>query len=101
MKSGPRVADLVSAFDAIAAIGGLGGVLAVVVFFYARRDALSHKREWRIVAERYEGQSSALIQIVQDSTKAITANTETARSLVTATQELRQEVTALRKSNER
>ena len=91
--------DIVDTFDAIAAIGGLGGVLAIVVFYYARADAISHKVEWKKMAERYESHSLALIQIVQDSTKAITANTETARSLVTATQELRQEVTALRKMN--
>ena len=91
--------DLVEAFDAISAIGGLGGVLAVLVLFYARRDSIAHRKEWKVVAERYEGHNSTLVKIVQDNTSAITANTETARSLVTSTQDLRQEVTTLRKTN--
>lgn len=93
--------DLIETFSAISALGGLGGVLAVVVFYFARRDSITHRREWQIVAERYEGHASTMVKIVQDNTAAITANTETARSLVTSTQDLRQEVTALRKTNGR
>ena len=93
--------ELLESFNAISALGGIGGVLALVVFYYARNDALRHKREWKVIAERYDGHAETLVKIVQDSTVAITANTETARSLVTATQELRQEVTALRKVNGR
>jgi len=93
--------ELLESIDAISALGGIGGVLALVVFYYARNDALQHKREWKVIAERYDGHAETLVTIVQDSTAAITANTETARALVTATQELRQEVTALRKVNGR
>ena len=93
--------DLLETFDAISALGGLGGVLAVVVFYYARIDSIRHRKEWKVVAERYEGHSDTLVKIVQDNTTAITANTETARTLVTSTQDLRQEVTALRKTNGR
>ena len=95
------MSDIVTAFEAVSAVGGLGGVLAMVILYYARRDAIAHKRDWRIISDRDQSHSEALIEIVGDSTAAITANTEIARSLVAATQELRQEVTALRKANGR
>ena len=93
--------DFVELLKTANAIGGLGGVLALVVFYFARRDALRHKKEWRAVTERYEGHAVALTGIVQGNTTALTTNTETARENIEATRELRAEVTELRKSNGR
>jgi hypothetical protein len=92
---------LLEALNNMGALGGLGGVLAVVVFYYARRDALQHKMEWKENASRYADHTEVLVKIVQDSTTAITANTETSRTLVAAVQELRAEVTELRNSQRR
>ena len=33
----------------------LAAVLALVIFFFARKDSLRHKPEWKDMAERYEG----------------------------------------------
>ena len=93
--------DLVEVFNGASALGGLGGVLALVVFYYARKDALQHKKEWRAVTERYEGHAAALTGIVQGNTAALTTNIETARENIAATRELRAEVTELRKRNGR
>lgn len=93
--------DLVEVFNAASAVGGLGGVLALVVFFYARRDALQHKKEWRAVTDRYEGHAVALTGIVEGNTAALTTLTETSRENIAATRELRAEVTELRKANGR
>ena len=79
----------------------LATVLALVIFFYARKDALRHKAEWKIMAERYEGHEELMIQIVKDNTEAIVTNTETANTILEATKELRVEVTELRKANGR
>ncbi len=76
-------------------------ILALVIFFYARRDALRHKTEWKETAERYQGHEELMIQIVRDNTAAIVANTNTASTVLEATKELRVEVTELRKSNGR
>jgi hypothetical protein len=79
----------------------IAAVLALVIFFYARKDALRHKTEWRDMAERYEGKEALLLDIVKDNTAAIVANTQTATTVLEATKELRVEVTELRKANGR
>jgi len=79
----------------------LAAVLALVIFFYARKDSLRHKTEWKEMAERYEGHEKLMIQIVKDNTAAIVTNTETANTILEATKELRVEVTELRKTNGR
>ena len=76
-------------------------VLALVIFFYARKDSIRHKAEWKDMAERYEGHETLMIQIVKDNTEAIVTNTETANTILEATKELRVEVTELRKANGR
>lgn len=76
-------------------------VLALVIFFYARKDSIRHKAEWQDMAERYEGHETLMIQIVKDNTAAIVANTATATTVLEATKELRVEVTELRKANGR
>ena len=83
------------------ALGGLGGVLALVVFYYARRDAIQHKAEWQTANERYEVHSEALTDIVKGNTEALATNTAVAREGIQATREMRSEVTELRKSNGR
>lgn len=76
-------------------------VLALVIFFFARKDAIRHKSEWKDMAERYEGHERLMIQIVKDNTEAIVTNTQTAVTVLEATRELRVEVTELRKANGR
>jgi hypothetical protein len=76
-------------------------VLALVIFFYARKDSIRHKAEWRDMAERYEGKEELLLGIVKDNTAAIVQNTATAATVLAATKELRVEVTELRKANGR
>ena len=79
----------------------IAGVLALVVLYYARKDALNHRREWKEVAERCEGHESTLIQLVKENTIALSENTSTSRTVLEATRELRAEVTELRKANGR
>jgi hypothetical protein len=45
---------------------GVGGVLALVMFFVHRADMKQHIANW-------QGQSTALIQVVKENTAAITA----------------------------
>ena len=77
------------------------GVLALVVLYYARKDAMQHKREIQEVAERYEGHEEIMIKIVQENTAALAENIATSRTILEATKELRVEVTELRKSTGR
>ena len=79
----------------------IAGILALVVLFYARKDALNHRREWKEVAERCEGHESTLIQLVKENTIALSENTSTSRTVLEATRDLRVEVTELRKTNGR
>jgi hypothetical protein len=79
----------------------LAAVLALVIFFYARKDSLRHKTEWKEMAERYEGKEDLLLSVVRDNTAAIVTNTQTAQTVLEATKELRVEVTELRKANGR
>ena len=79
----------------------LAAVLALVIFFYARKDAIRHKSEWKDMAERYEGKEELLLGIVKDNTAALVTNTQTATTVLEATRELRVEVTELRKANGR
>jgi|AP82_1055514.scaffolds.fasta_scaffold277429_2 hypothetical protein len=79
----------------------VAGVLALVVLFYARKDALSHRREWKEVSERCERHEATLIDLVKENINALSENTATSRTVLEATRELRVEVTELRKSNGR
>jgi len=53
---------------------GVGGILAGIMFFFYRKDAINHINQWK-------GQSGLLMKVVKDNTEAITENTEVARSL--------------------
>ena len=79
----------------------VGMALALVVYFYARKDAVRHKAEWKEMAERYEGHETVLIDLVRGNTEAISTLTATSSTVLAATKELRFEVTELRKSNGR
>ena len=79
----------------------IAGVLALVVLYYARKDALQHKSEWKEVAERSGNHEETMIQLVKENTVALTENTATSRTILEATKDLRTEVTELRKSNGR
>ena len=79
----------------------IAGVLALVVLFYTRKDALNHRREWKEVAERCEQHEATLIDLVKENTNALAENTATSRTVLEVTRELRVEVTELRKANGR
>lgn len=53
---------------------GVGGVLAVIMFYFYRKDAETYTSQWK-------GQSELLMEVVKENTKAITSNTEVVRAL--------------------
>ena len=79
----------------------IAGLLALVVLYYARKDALEHKSEWREIVDRYESHETTMVQLVKENTSALTENTATSRTILEATKELRSEITEMRKSNGR
>ena len=72
---------------------GVGGVLALIVFYYARQDANRHKNEWATAAKIAEERSDQLMEIIQQNSQAITRNTEVTAQTEAALRELRAEVT--------
>jgi len=72
---------------------GVGGVLALIVFYYARQDANRHKSEWATAAKIAEERSDQLMEIIQKNSQAITRNTEVTAQTEAALRELRAEVT--------
>jgi len=91
----------VELFDVVASIGGIGGVLALIVLYYARKDALAHKTEWASHSQAYQAHTSTLLTVIQNNTEAVTRNTGVAASIETAVRELRSEVADLRKTKVR
>ena len=72
---------------------GVGGVLAAIVFYYARIDANRHKAEWAAAAKQADERNDKLMQIIAQNSEAITRNTAVTGQTELALRELRAEVT--------
>jgi len=72
---------------------GVGGVLAAIVFYYARIDANRHKVEWAANSKQAEERNDKLMEIIQQNSEAITRNTSVTGQTELALRELRAEVT--------
>ena len=72
---------------------GVGGVLAAIVFYYARIDANRHKTEWATASKQADERNDKLMQIIQQNSEAITRNTSVTSQTESALRELRAEVT--------
>ena len=68
-----------------AATLGVGGVLAGLIFWFYRKDSLSH-------AEAWQGQSEALLRVVKDNTAAVTALQQTTSALQVTIELLRRDI---------
>lgn len=64
---------------------GVGGVLAGVIFWFYRKDAIAHSESW-------QGQSEALLEVVKDNTKAVAALQGTTSALQVTIDALRHEM---------
>ena len=53
---------------------GIGGAIAVLIFYFYRKDV-------RVFTDQWQGQSAALLQVVKENTIAVTANTRTIDAL--------------------
>jgi len=72
---------------------GVGGVIALTVWYYARQDARRHVAQWREASVESSKLSEKLIKIIAQNSEAISANTQVATQTETAIRELRTEVT--------
>jgi len=72
---------------------GVGGVIALIVFYYARQDANRHKAEWAAASKQADDRNDKLVAIIQQNSEAITMNTSVTASTESALRELRAEVT--------
>ena len=81
-----------SAADIVAHLG-VGGVIALTVWYYARQDARRHVAQWREASVESSKLSEKLIRIIAQNSEAISANTSVATQTETALRELRTEVT--------
>jgi len=77
---------------------GIGGSLALIVFYYARQDANRHRSEWK--ASLLEGRelTERLLTIIAQNSEAITKNTAVTEASEQAIRELRAEVTSSHRS---
>lgn len=71
---------------------GVGGVIALIVFYYARQDANRHKAEWKIASNESRELSEKLMTIIQQNSETITKNTGVVAQTEIAVRELRNEV---------
>jgi predicted RNA polymerase sigma factor len=55
---------------------GVGGLLALVMFYFYRQDAERHMKKFDDLIERQERSSDGWIKIVQDNTAALTRLSE-------------------------
>lgn len=64
---------------------GVGGGLALVIFWFYRKDSLEHTKMW-------QGQSDAMLRVIVDNTRAVTALQSTAASLTVTVEALRDDM---------
>ena len=78
-------------------MGGVGGVLALVVFYFARQDAKEHRREWAAASKLNREIAVSVLEVVRDNTAALTEMMAQGREGNKCLRELRTEVNELRK----
>jgi hypothetical protein len=85
-------------FTDIIAHLGIGGSLALIVFYYARQDANRHRTEWRASLKEGRELTERLLSIIAQNSEAITMNTAVTVASEKAIRELRAEVTSSQRS---
>ena len=73
---------------------GIGGSLALIVFYYARQDASRHVREWKASLNEGRELTERLLTIIAQNSEAITKNTTVTEASEQAIRELRAEFTS-------
>lgn len=65
----------------VATVGGTGGVLAVLMFYFYSKEAQGHTKRQEEYINALAAQNKQLIQVVTDNTAAMTAAVEATSSL--------------------
>ena len=73
---------------------GIGGSLALIVFYYARQDANRHRAEWKASLTEGRELTERLLMIISQNSEAITRNTTVTEASEQAIRELRAEFTS-------
>jgi hypothetical protein len=60
---------------------GVGGILAGLIFYFYRKDALEFAAELMKQRDVWLNLSNSLMQVIKENSAAITANTETIKAL--------------------
>jgi hypothetical protein len=60
---------------------GVGGAIAAIVYYQARKDAMMYQEKLLVLHELEKGRTDKLIDIIKESTYSTTVNTEVLRSL--------------------
>lgn len=66
---------------ALAAVGGVGGLIAALMFYFYRKDTDAHSKRQEEYIARTEKMNSALISVVRDNTAAMTSIVASAHAL--------------------
>ena len=77
---------------------GIGGSLALIVFYYARQDANRHRSEWKASLTEGRELTERLLTIISQNSEAITRNTTVTEASEQAIRELRAEFTSSQRS---
>lgn len=86
-------------FGDIVAHLGIGGSLALIVFYYARQDANRHRAEWKSSLDEGRELTERLLTIITQNSEAITKNTSVTEASEQAIRELRAEVSSSNRSS--
>lgn len=60
---------------------GVGGVIAVIIFLFYRKDVRQYTELWREQAILNRQQTEMLVSVIKENTVALTQNTEVVRSM--------------------
>lgn len=60
---------------------GIGGVLAVIFYYQARKDSQDYANSIKILMDSEKGRNEMLVVLIKDNTSQTTANTEVVRAL--------------------